>query len=77
MTKGLPVSSEKENFEDILNELESIVGNLEKGDLPLSKSIEMFEKGISMYNNCKDFLGEAESKIKILTESLKEEEYEG
>jgi len=67
---------EKDNFEDSLNNLETIVSKLEKGELSLDKSIEMFEKGISMYNECKDFLSTAENKIMVLTESLKEEELE-
>ena len=67
---------EKDNFEDSLNNLETIVSKLEKGELSLDKSIEMFEKGISMYNDCKEFLSTAENKIKVLTDSLKEEELE-
>jgi exodeoxyribonuclease VII small subunit len=65
-----------ENFEDTLEKLEGVVSSLEKGELPLGKSIEMFEEGIKMYNECKDFLVDAEKKIKVLTESLEEEEYE-
>jgi exodeoxyribonuclease VII small subunit len=64
----------KENFEDSLKNLEAIVSQLEKGELPLDESITKFEKGISMYNECKEFLSTAENKIKVLTDSLKEEE---
>jgi exodeoxyribonuclease VII small subunit len=66
--------NKKENFEDSLNNLEAIVSQLEKGELPLDESITKFEQGISMYNECKDFLSTAENKIKVLTDSLKEEE---
>lgn len=91
MTKGGPVDSfenshekssseakkvQGENFEARLKELESIVSQLEKGELPLDQSIDIFEKGISMYNDCKEFLASAENKIKVLTDSLKEEELE-
>lgn len=70
-------SSKKEkNFEATLDKLEQIVGELEKGNLSLDKSIKKFEDGIEMYNDCKQFLTEAESKVKVLTESLKEEDYE-
>lgn len=64
------------NFEASLDKLEKIVTELEGGELPLDKSIEKFEAGIEMYNECKDFLSSAEKKIKVLTDSLKEEEYQ-
>ncbi len=69
-------TTKTENFEETLEKLEKVVGSLEKGELPLGKSIEMFEEGIKMYSECKDFLVDAEKKIKVLTESLEEEEYE-
>lgn len=69
-------SKKNKNFEATLDKLEQIVGELEKGDLSLDKSIKKFESGIEMYNDCKEFLTDAENKIKILTESLKEEEYQ-
>lgn len=69
-------SKKNKNFEATLDKLEQIVGELEKGDLSLDKSIKKFESGIEMYNDCKEFLTDAENKIKILTDSLKEEEYQ-
>ena len=66
----------KKNFESSLNKLESIVQKLEEGELSLDQSIKEFESGIELYKECKDFLGEAEKKIQVLTDSLKEEEYE-
>lgn len=71
----MATTQSNKNFETILTKLEKVVGELEAGDLPLDKSIEKFEKGIEMYNDCREFLTSAEKKIKILTESLKEEEY--
>lgn len=71
----MATTQSNKNFESILTKLEKVVGELEAGDLPLDKSIEKFEKGIEMYNDCREFLTSAEKKIKILTESLKEEEY--
>jgi len=64
------------NFEASLSKLEKIVTELEGGELPLDKSIEKFESGIEIYNDCKDFLTTAEKKIKILTDSLKEDDYQ-
>lgn len=53
-------------FEQAMKELESIVSNLEKGDLPLDKSLELFQKGIELTKLCTDKLNEAEAQIKLL-----------
>ncbi len=64
----------KKNFEESLKELESIVTQLESGELSLEKSLEQFEVGTKLYKSCKDQLLVAEKKIALLTESLKEED---
>lgn len=69
-------TSKKKNFEATLDKLEKIVSELEGGEIPLDQSIKKFEKGIELYNECRDFLSNAEQKIKVLTDSLKEEEYQ-
>jgi exodeoxyribonuclease VII small subunit len=66
-------TSAKNDFENVLLKLEQIVQELEKGEIPLSESINKFEEGIELYEECRDFLSKAEQKIKVLTESLKEE----
>lgn len=66
---------EDQNFEVKLNELETIVKNLESGNLNLDASIKKFEEGVTLYKNCQDLLAKAEKKVQVLTESLKEEEY--
>lgn len=67
--------SKKESFEANLTKLEKLVTELESGELGLDKSLEKFEDGLELYNNCKASLEKAEKKITILTESLKEDEY--
>ena len=54
-------------FEASLEELERIVKELEKGDLPLERSLELFESGMRLSADCKRQLEEAESRIEILT----------
>ncbi len=63
------------NFEKALNELEQIVRELESGDVNLDQSLKKFEKGIELYKNCRSSLENAEKKIKILSDSLKELDY--
>ena len=65
----------KKSFEDSIEKLESLVENLESGDLTLDESIKKFEEGIKLYKSCKDLLSESEQKIKVLTDSLKEEDF--
>jgi len=54
------------SFESSLEALEQIVHQLEEGDLPLEKSLELFEQGIRLSRECQERLGQAERRIEIL-----------
>lgn len=54
------------NFEANLERLEQVVKQLEKGDLPLEQSIQLFESGMLLSADCKRQLEEAESRVEIL-----------
>ncbi len=56
-------------LEQSLKDLEGIVEQLEKGDLPLSESLTIFEKGIKLTTNCQTTLSKAEQKIQTITEN--------
>lgn len=56
----------EKTFEASLAELEDIVTKLESGDLPLEKSLELFEKGIGLSRECRSRLANAERRIEIL-----------
>ena len=53
-------------FEESLKKLESIVDQLERGDLPLEESIKLFEEGVNLSNACKKELETAEGKVQLL-----------
>ena len=53
-------------FEASLEALERIVQQLEGGDLPLERSLELFEEGIRLSRECQDRLNQAERRIEIL-----------
>lgn len=53
-------------FEDSLKQLETIVDQLEKGDLPLEDSVRLFEQGVALSRACKEELDAAEGKVQIL-----------
>lgn len=54
------------SFEASLEALEQIVHELEQGDLPLEKSLELFEQGIGLSRQCQERLSQAERRIEIL-----------
>jgi exodeoxyribonuclease VII small subunit len=60
-------NTEPQNFETSLEELERIVRELERGDLPLEKSLELFEQGVKLSRACQERLNEAGRRIEILT----------
>jgi exodeoxyribonuclease VII small subunit len=53
-------------FEECLERLERIVHELEKGEVPLEKSLTLFEEGMQLSATCKKQLEEAEGKVEIL-----------
>lgn len=53
-------------FEESLKQLETIVGQLEKGDLSLEDSIRLFEEGMNLSSVCKQELDAAEGKVQVL-----------
>ncbi len=65
---GAMADKQKEapSFEDGLQQLEEVVSQLEDGDLPLEKSLELFEKGMKLSEGCRKQLQEAETKVEIL-----------
>lgn len=56
------------NFEKALSDLESIVEDMEQGDLSLEESLKRFEKGIALTAECQKSLQSAELKVSKLVE---------
>lgn len=56
------------NFEKALTELETLVDDMEQGNLSLEDSLKRFEKGIALSSECQQALQRAELKIKELIE---------
>lgn len=67
------MAKEKKNFEKSLNELEEIVEKLERGEMSLDESIEIFQKGVTLSKGLSKMLDEIEKKITILVENEKGE----
>lgn len=54
-------------FEKALAELESIVQRLEKGDVALEESIQIYERGEALKRRCEALLREAEARVEKIT----------
>ena len=54
------------NFEAGLKELEKVVKEMETTDLPLERSLELFEKGMQLSESCRKQLMEAETRVEIM-----------
>jgi len=63
MTNG---QEQARSFEASLEALERIVQQLESGDLPLEKSLELFEQGVRLSRECQERLSQAERRIEVL-----------
>ena len=57
------MAKDKLSFEQSLARLDEIVRHLEKGDLPLSESMALFEEGTGLLGECGKMLDEAEQKV--------------
>ena len=68
------------SFEESLKKLETIVDQLEKGDLSLEDSLKLFEEGVGLSSTCRKELDAAEGKVQMLVKqrdgSLKTEPFE-
>ncbi|GAA6180528.1 MULTISPECIES: exodeoxyribonuclease VII small subunit [unclassified Shimia] len=55
------------SFEAAMRELEQVVGQLERGDVELEKSIALYERGAALKARCEAKLKEAEEKVAAIT----------
>jgi exodeoxyribonuclease VII small subunit len=53
-------------FEAGLQQLEIIVKEMEGGELPLERALELFERGMKLSETCRRQLEEAETRVEIL-----------
>ena len=56
------------DFESAVGELETIVKNLESGELSLEESLQLFERGVQLSRFCHGRLEDAERRIELLTD---------
>jgi exodeoxyribonuclease VII small subunit len=67
-------SEKTPSFEASLRELETLVENMEQGELSLEESLKHFERGIQLTRSCQQALKDAEQKVEILLKNNSQEE---
>lgn len=55
------------SFEDAMKELEQVVSQLERGEVPLDKSIALYERGAALKAHCARLLKAAEERVEKIT----------
>ena len=66
MADGPPPAQTVASFETSLEELEKVVKELESGDLPLDRSLDLFSRGMQLSDSCRKQLEEAETRVEML-----------
>jgi len=58
------------NYEEAIKELETILSELEKGELNLDEAIKLFEKSVELSKICFDKIKTTEGKVEIIKKEL-------
>jgi exodeoxyribonuclease VII small subunit len=66
------MTKEKTNFGEKLESVDGILRQLEEGKLSLDEALQVFERGISLVREAREFLEKAEQKVTLLTQEGKE-----
>jgi exodeoxyribonuclease VII small subunit len=64
-------NNDEPSFEQALLQLEQIVQKLERGELPLEESLQLYEDGVRLSRLCHRKLEEAEGKIEMLVKDAR------
>ncbi|MGI6213213.1 MAG: exodeoxyribonuclease VII small subunit [Christensenellales bacterium] len=64
------------SLEEDIKRLDQIVADMDKEELTLDQSLNLFKEGIELAKKCATFLNEKKGELKVLDEQLKELEVE-
>jgi len=62
-------TTNKQSFEDSLNELDTIVGKMEEEQLSLEELISNYERGAELHLQCESFLKSAKQRLEKIAQS--------
>jgi len=77
MTQDVSNVPEELSFGDALSELESIVAQLESGQLELEESLRRYERGVGLLRSLQAKLADAQQKVTMLIGELESDSAEG
>ena len=60
---------EEMSFEQAMQELDTIVLEMERGDIELEASLKQFERGVALARHTQKVLKDAEQKVQVLTQT--------
>lgn len=69
MSKKIQPEESMPSFEHALAELESIVSQMESGELPLEQSLSAYKRGAELLQFCQKSLAEVEQQVRLLNET--------
>ena len=64
----MPDKKPSADFETSLKRLETLVTQMEQGDMPIEDALKAFEEGIGLTRECQTILDQAEQKVQVLVE---------
>jgi len=65
----MPDKKPSADFETSLKRLETLVTQMEQGDMPIEDALKAFEEGIGLTRECQTILDQAEQKVQVLVEN--------
>ncbi|MEJ0100672.1 MAG: exodeoxyribonuclease VII small subunit [Pseudomonadota bacterium] len=67
MNKKTSSDAAAPDFEKSLQELEALIAKLERGELPLAESLQLFEQGVALTRRCHGALADARQRVELLS----------
>lgn len=62
------MSENKKSVEESFNEIENIIAEMQKEDVTLDRSFELYNQGLTLIKECNEKLDYMEKQIKIIEE---------
>jgi exodeoxyribonuclease VII small subunit len=72
-SKSLEPAPGQMRYEQAVEELESIIERIEKGEIGLEESLTAYKRGSSLIKRCREILDSAEQQVEQLTEAMERE----
>lgn len=66
---------EKESLEQLFGQLETVIENMEKEDVSLERSFELYSRGMALLGQCSKAIDEVEKKVLVLDENGETHEF--